>query len=189
MESKAVSGKRTARRLHLVARQIKYGGTPGCIACFGHARQHSPECRKRFEELTAKEPETVQAEGDARMNGAAAAVEQPVVTQGSAAPAVAQDMLTEISRAADSDVAMLALDSTNNMGSMAEQAQGNAAPSAAMIVLAPQDVPMEIGRADPDVALQDDNMAGQASGPPLQSGDPDMEFPRGALPRKTPSSS
>mgnify|MGYP000703797189 CR=1 FL=1 len=56
-------------------RQIKYGGTPGCTACFGHAKQHTPECRKRFEELTANEPEAVQAEGDARMNGAAAAVE------------------------------------------------------------------------------------------------------------------
>jgi len=36
-------------------RQIKFGGTPGCNACHGHAKVHSPECRARFEELMAKE--------------------------------------------------------------------------------------------------------------------------------------
>ena len=28
-------------------RQIKYGGTKGCAACFGDAKVHSPECRSR----------------------------------------------------------------------------------------------------------------------------------------------
>ena len=32
-------------------RQIKYGGTKGCAACFGDAKIHSPECRARFQEI------------------------------------------------------------------------------------------------------------------------------------------
>ena len=31
-------------------RQIKYGGTKGCSACFGQAKVRSPECRARFHE-------------------------------------------------------------------------------------------------------------------------------------------
>eukprot|EP00929_Paragymnodinium_shiwhaense_P111971 TRINITY_DN8021_c0_g1_i4.p1 TRINITY_DN8021_c0_g1~~TRINITY_DN8021_c0_g1_i4.p1 ORF type:complete len:1618 (+),score=271.11 TRINITY_DN8021_c0_g1_i4:701-5554(+) len=36
-------------------RQIKYGGTKGCTACFGEARTHNAECRARFEKLLAAE--------------------------------------------------------------------------------------------------------------------------------------
>ena len=31
-------------------RQIKYGGTKTCAACFGNAKVHSPECRARFQD-------------------------------------------------------------------------------------------------------------------------------------------
>ena len=91
-------------------RQIKHGGTPGCTDCFGHAKQHTAECRKRFEELMAKEPETVQAEGDANLNGEGSAA--PAAAQGSAAPAAAQtaqapeDVPMEGGKAAEPDVAM-----------------------------------------------------------------------------------
>ncbi len=90
-------------------RQIKHGGTPGCTACFGHAKQHTAECRKRFEELMAKEPETVQAEGDANLNGEGSAA--PAAAQGSVAEAAAQtaqapDVPMEGGKAAEPDVAM-----------------------------------------------------------------------------------
>ena len=32
-------------------RQIKFGGTEGCTACFGQAKVHSPESRARFQEI------------------------------------------------------------------------------------------------------------------------------------------
>ena len=35
-------------------RQIKYGGTKGCAACFGDAKIHSPEC-KRFKDMEDNE--------------------------------------------------------------------------------------------------------------------------------------
>ena len=36
-------------------RQIKYGGTKGCAACFGDAKIHSPECRARFQNIVDNE--------------------------------------------------------------------------------------------------------------------------------------
>ena len=35
--------------------QIKYGGTKGCSARFGHAEVHSPEFRARFQEIVDNE--------------------------------------------------------------------------------------------------------------------------------------
>ena len=36
-------------------RQIKYGRTKGCAACFGDAKVHSPECRARFQDIVDNE--------------------------------------------------------------------------------------------------------------------------------------
>ena len=36
-------------------RQIKYGRTKGCAACFGDAKIHSPECRARFQNIVDNE--------------------------------------------------------------------------------------------------------------------------------------
>ena len=36
-------------------RQIKYGGTKGCSACFRQAKVHSPECRARFQDFVDNE--------------------------------------------------------------------------------------------------------------------------------------
>jgi hypothetical protein len=156
-------------------RQIKYGGTPGCTACFGHAKQHTPECRKRFEELTANEPEAVQAEGDARMN---AQVEQPAVAQGSAAPAAAQavpvaqapqDVAMEVSRAADPDVGMAVDAGIVDEGRSPEPKRRSIRENIAMMAMP---------------TLHDDNMTVQASGAPLQERDLDMEFLCGTLPEE-----
>ena len=36
-------------------RQIKYGSTKGCAACFGDAKIHSPECRARLQNIVDNE--------------------------------------------------------------------------------------------------------------------------------------
>ena len=42
-------------------RQIKYGGTKGCTACFGQAKVHSPECRAPFQDIVDNKTATVSA--------------------------------------------------------------------------------------------------------------------------------
>ena len=36
-------------------RQINYGGTKRCAACFGNAKVHSPDCRARFQNIVDNE--------------------------------------------------------------------------------------------------------------------------------------
>ena len=74
-------------------RQVEHGGTPGCPACFGHAKVHSAECRERFgkilrpqaEEAAASGgPETQQAAGGLAPQQASGA---PSSTPGAGSPA------------------------------------------------------------------------------------------------------
>ena len=49
-------------------RQIKYGGTKGCAACFGNAKVHSPECRARFQDIVDNEAAQTAAAGASEPN-------------------------------------------------------------------------------------------------------------------------
>ena len=49
-------------------RQIKYGGTKGCAACFGDAKIHSLECRTRFQDIVDNEAAQTAAAGASEPN-------------------------------------------------------------------------------------------------------------------------
>ena len=57
-------------------RQIKHGGTKGCSACFGQAKEHSPECKARFQDIV---------DNEAAQTAAASVSEPNVETPGQAA--------------------------------------------------------------------------------------------------------
>ena len=57
-------------------RQMKYGGTKGCPACFGHPKVHSSESRARFQDIV---------DNEAAQTAAASASEPNVETPGQAA--------------------------------------------------------------------------------------------------------
>ncbi|CAK0820598.1 unnamed protein product, partial [Prorocentrum cordatum] len=66
-------------------RQIKYGGTKGCPACFGDAKIHSAECRARFQDLVDRD-----AAARAQPAGSTAAAESVSAARGDGRPAVAE---------------------------------------------------------------------------------------------------
>ena len=48
--------RRDITKTHItLERQIKYGCTKGCAACFGAAKLHSLECRARFQKIVDNE--------------------------------------------------------------------------------------------------------------------------------------
>ena len=92
-------------------RQIKYGGTKGCAACFGDAKIHSLECRTRFQDIVdneaaqtaaagASEP-NVEAPGQAAGGFAPSSSSGPAPAAGRPAPEDANMEAAELGRTAD----------------------------------------------------------------------------------------
>ena len=72
-------------------RQIKYGGTKGCPAYFGHAKVHLPECRARFQDIVdikaAQTGAASSADAEAETSGRAAGGSAPSSSSGVFLPA------------------------------------------------------------------------------------------------------
>ena len=88
-------------------RQIKYGGTKGCAACFGQAKVHSPECRPRFQQIV--DNEAAQA---AAASASEPSVETPGQAAGGHAPSSSSCQAPAAGRPASEDVNMGAAESS-----------------------------------------------------------------------------